>query len=418
MAVTERPTGSRGREAQATKKVPTLEGLRGLAAVGVLAYHVAYEANVSHSMAEPGHNLWSVLANGLEVCLSPFFVLSGLLLFRPFARAAISGTKRPATLPFLWKRALRIVPAYWAMALAVLLLLDWDKIDGLWFLLKPILMVHFVLTRSPMDWIPGLEPTWTVPTELVFYLSLPLVGWLVQKFASGGADESRRARRLVLPLSLIALASLGWTTFAYLPAMKADVFYYSFFPFGSFSFFAGGMALAALLAYAETRTEPPALFRMVAARPNLCWLGAGVVFLLNIPKPFGIPGMGTYGGLAQELTIQVLTILFAMLVVLPLTVPGVSSRLMDGVLGNPPVRFLGRMSYGIYLWHLPMIHVWFKNGSVFGNPAVPVGAFVGKAGFWELLVFVLAGSVLLATVSHYLIERPAERLRNLVGARP
>jgi len=64
------------------------------------------------------------------------------------------------------------------------------------------------------------------------------------------------------------------------------------------------------------------------------------------------------------------------------------------------MRFLGRISYGVYLWHIAIIYFW--NGSLFAGPA------------W-LEAVVLPLSVLAATVSFYLVEHPAMKLRERLG---
>src|SRR5690349_6021927 len=92
------------------RRVPRLEGIRGLCALGVIVYHVAFAAGVTSLLPIQGDGFWGILLDGLSVSLPPFFVLSGLLLYRPFARAIIAGTHRPAVGPFLWRRALRILP--------------------------------------------------------------------------------------------------------------------------------------------------------------------------------------------------------------------------------------------------------------------------------------------------------------------
>jgi peptidoglycan/LPS O-acetylase OafA/YrhL len=151
----------------------------------------------------------------------------------------------------------------------------------------------------------------------------------------------------------------------------------------------------------------------VARRPNACWLGALVVYFLSLPTPFGIPGDGSNGGFLQEGIWQVLLLLFGLLIIAPLSVPNVRSRLMDAVAANPVIRFFGRLSFAIYLWHVAAIHFWFKNGSMFGvhHPAQTF-MLTGKAEFWELEAFVLALTVVAALVSRYLFEQPAMRLRD------
>lgn len=190
---------------------------------------------MSNHFADPRANVWGYLTEGMGVFLPPFFVLSGLMLYRPFARRTVTAEgATPRVASFYWRRFVRIVPAFWALVLASILLLDYDKIDGVWFFLRPLLMVHF-FTRA--EWITGIEPTWTVPTEMLFYLALPVIAWVIHKFAVRGATPARRARRMFVPLVALVLIGMAWTAYCFLPSMTADVWYLSFWPFGYVGYF-------------------------------------------------------------------------------------------------------------------------------------------------------------------------------------
>ncbi|MYV67033.1 acyltransferase family protein [Streptomyces sp. SID2131] len=403
-------------ESPQKRRVPVLDGLRGLCAVAVLVYHVAYTAGVSNHFADPRANLWGYLTEGMGVFLPPFFVLSGLMLYRPFARRTVTaeGTA-PRAVPFYWRRFVRIVPAFWVLVLASILLLDYDKIDGAWFFLRPLLMVHFF---SRAEWITGIEPTWTVPTEMLFYLALPVIAWGIHRFAVRGATPAQRARRMFVPLVALVLIGMAWTAYCFLPSMTADVWYLSFWPFGYVGYFAGGMALAVMLSYAEVAPRQPALFRWAAKWPMGFWLVALIAYLANVPHPFGEPGMGDWGALTQQMVLHVLFFVFSLCVVIPLVAPGARSKTMNLVLANRPMAFLGRISYGIYLWHVFFIHVVLHNGSMFGKSAVNSGMLRGTVGFAEMVSLVLLGTLLSALASHYVIEEPLnKKLRGLFDRR-
>ena len=64
----------------------------------------------------------SVFSGGY-VGVDIFFVLSGFLLYRPFVRAHLAGTRGPAVGRYLKRRFLRIFPAYWLVLLCVLFVL-------------------------------------------------------------------------------------------------------------------------------------------------------------------------------------------------------------------------------------------------------------------------------------------------------
>jgi peptidoglycan/LPS O-acetylase OafA/YrhL len=394
-----------------TKSIPRLEGIRGLCALGVITFHVAYTAGLTTQVG--GKGFWAHALMGLQASLAPFFLLSGMLLYRGFAKATLTGSKRPSAVPFYVKRALRILPAYWFMTIILLVFVNWYSIDSVWYVLNPLLLVHYITITDFADWIIGMEPTWTVPTEAAFYLLLPLLAVLIGKYARRADDVAKRAKRMIAPIALFGLTGPLWITFAFWPSRAEDAYYYNFWPFTFFSVVAAGMMLGVLVAYAEVTGRTPGFYRFVQKRPNVLWLGAAVLYVAAIPTPFGKPGTGTYGALAQELTTHVLLLLFALLLIAPLTVPNVRSRVMDTVAANPPIRFVGRLSYAIYLWHVAVIHFWFQNGSIWGvKNLTPTFQQIGQADFWELEIFVITVSILIALVSQYLVERPAVKLRN------
>lgn len=399
-------TGTTATGATKAARIPRFEGLRGLLAFGVVAYHVAFQSGVSSFIDQPGKGFWGVLADGLGVCLPPFFALSGMMLYRPWARAVFSGTPTPATPRFLKRRALRILPAYWLLLAFALPGYNWYEIDGPGDVLRPLLLMHFYLPDGqPMH---GLEPTWTVPAEFTFYLALPVIAWIAHRIARGGRTPQHKARRLLLPLIGLEIIAMAWVTRTNWPGTGATVEWY--WPPYYAGCFAAGMAIAVYLAYTDVAERTPAFHRFVTRRPLACWAACVPLFFLYALKPIGTPGMGDYPALVQELLDHAVLTAFTLLLIAPMTVPGARSRFMDGLLTNRPVLYLGQVSLGVYLWHEIVINLWLKNGAIFGSSPVPTPEFRGQMGFFELLAFTLTISVALASVSYYLVERPVIRL--------
>jgi acetyltransferase len=103
-----------------------LDALRGIAALAVVLFHVwAYARPVPGSTLETASD--KVLNEG-RLGLILFFVLSGFLLYMPWARATLDDRPGPALGPYALRRAARIVPAYY-LAIAGAVVLLWGAAD-------------------------------------------------------------------------------------------------------------------------------------------------------------------------------------------------------------------------------------------------------------------------------------------------
>src|SRR4030081_2875833 len=90
-----------------SSRLPALDALRAVGAVAIVATNVGFWTAAT---ADP---FWGGLVARLNVGVAIFFVLSGFLLFRSFARAAEGQTPAPDTNRYLVRRGVRILPAYW-----------------------------------------------------------------------------------------------------------------------------------------------------------------------------------------------------------------------------------------------------------------------------------------------------------------
>ncbi|MGW6884311.1 acyltransferase family protein [Streptomyces goshikiensis] len=390
--------------ARTSPRVPRLEGIRALCAFGVLAVHTSFSAGVmgAYDLA-PGNEVGAVLLGGVKgIILGPFFVLSGMLLYRPFARWTLTGSARPAIGPFLIKRVARLWPAYALLTVACLLLINYNSIHSVWYVLRPILMLQ-VYDFTPYA---GMDPTWTVPAELQYYIALPLLAAAMHWLARGVAEPERKARRMMIPPVLLTLVGFGWTLYIHQPSMGIFPEQY-WWPIAMAGGFALGMAMAVQGVLAEIKPDrKPVLHRWAGAHPNLFWLGGLAIYAINCAQPCGRPGYGDYESLGNAVVQFFLILIFSFLAVMPLTVPEARSRLIDAVLSNPVSRYLGRISFGIYLWHFAIMYFWFRSGSVFGGDPQPLMMLRGTIGFPELMTAVVLGSIAAAALSYHLVERP------------
>jgi hypothetical protein len=162
-----------------------------------------------------------------------------------------------------------------------------------------------------------------------------------------------------------------------------------------------------LLALSQVSPKDTAkVFHLAAARPHLFWLGALVVYIVNCIRPFSVIGMDAIYSTSGLLVTYLMVALFGLLAVLPLIAPGARPHLVSVLLSTKPVVHLGRVSYGIYLWHFAVMHFYLQPGAILSGHARPIREFYGTVGFWELELVTVAGAVGFATISYYLLEQP------------
>jgi len=403
---TTRVADGTGRPAVATreaKRLPQFDGVRAVCALALLVVHVAWTAGLTGSYTDDPNNLpAAILINGFQVAVGVFFLLSGLFLYRPFAQATIAGTQRPKLRPYLLRRLLRLLPAYYVVTAVALLVLNYSSIDGVWYVLRPVLLMQ---NYDPLFMV-GMDITWTVVTEVHWYLALPLIAFLNHLYARRGATPASRARRLMIAPPLLVLVGFAWTYYIHTDSMGPFPPEY-WWPVSMAANFGVGLALGVMSAL--TRVSPkdkPALFGLASRRPGAFWFAALIVFAINCAEPFGRPGYGDYDTMGGSLIFYALLISFGTLILLPMIAPGTKSRMIDVTLTNRPIVYLGRISYGIYLWHFIVLNLYLGSGSIFDAGPQQLPALRGTVGFWELEAAVLIGTVIVASLSYYLIERP------------
>jgi peptidoglycan/LPS O-acetylase OafA/YrhL len=367
-------------------RFPGLDGVRALAACAILALHAS-----EFSGAEQAR-WWGPLADRLAIGVPVFFVVSGFVLYRPFLAGHAGLAPAPRLRRYVRGRVLRIVPAYW-VAMTVLALYpglpgvfggDWWRYYG------------FVQLYERRTLPLGLPPAWTLGAEVAFYAALPLLALLAaRRPLSRGGGGPLRVHVAVLLLLIAASTALRVAAIRVAPDSTLTIW-----PPSLVGWFAGGMLLAT--ASVQRQADGHAVDRGAggAAAATACWCAAalamiGLAFLL--PRQL-FPPHEPVGRFVLE---NVAYIAIAGLVVAPAV--GVLGR--GGLPGRVlRLRWLGRLgliSYGIYLWHYPIVTTLADHG---------VGDS-GGLGALELAAAALGLAGAAATASYVLVERPALRLR-------
>jgi peptidoglycan/LPS O-acetylase OafA/YrhL len=370
-----------------TDVIPALTGLRGVAAFAVFAYHVWVYSHAA--LVAPGHPFASaVLAWPLKigwVGVDIFFTLSAFLLSLPYARAALAQAPPPSLRTYLRRRVLRIFPAYWVQwaILAAGALLGWSfgpLVPG-WRGATETLAQALLWIKAWPSIAPTLGTWWTLPVEFGFYLLLP---WFARAFAP---------RRWAW---LLVAAALAWAWRAYwLMQGRLD-----FVTAGWIDQLPGRIdqfALGMLAAYGWVRLR--AAGRTLAPRVADGWLlGAALVFVA-LPALLLLDGRGVPSELPSLHPAVLPWHSSASVAVAAMLVACAAGAPSARALAAWPLQALGRISYSLYLWHLPAVS-W----------VLAAGGQVEADGFWPFFAACLLLSLALATASWWAIERPALRL--------
>jgi len=359
-----------------------VEGLRAVAVLAVVAFHVGL----------PG-------ITGGYVGVDVFFVLSGFLI----TGLLLAEVRRTGSvsLPGFWgRRARRILPLATLVSLVTLavawlttspLALRQTATDAVW---GALFATNIQQARQGVDYLAGSEPSpfqhyWSLAVEEQFYLLWPLVV-LGLALLAGALGRRRRAGSSGIggthrvPLALFGTVTAVLVVASFTAGVRQTV---ESQPLAYFWPWTRGweLGVGALLAVgAPLAARCPRALREVLAVGGLGAVGLAVL-VLDDGTPF--PG-----------TAALLPVLGTAAVVLAGT--GGSSWL-GGALASAPLRVVGRLSYGWYLWHWPVL--------VLGPGLIGDTGVLGRV----LLALLALG---LAALSYALLEDPLRRQPSLVAS--
>lgn len=361
--------------------MPGLDGLRALAVLAVIAYHLNLD--------------W---APGGLLGVSLFFVLSGYLITNILLQQwEHSGT---IDLKDFWlRRARRLLPALFVMLAGVMIwvmlcaperlaALKWEALAAVFYTSNWYLIFHQVSYFESFGPPSPLGHLWSLAVEEQFYLFWPLLlGW--------GLRCLRQRKWLVGGTIAVALASAAAMALIYIPGHDPSRVYYG--------------------------TDTRVFALLVGAVLAMVWPSRKMSADLSGKKKLALDAAGSLGLLVVLLMISKTNQYQTSLYPGGLLLFSLAAACVVAVLAHPasylgrcfswgPLRWLGECSYGIYLWHYPVI--------VLTNPVVNTGGPDLSHTLWQIAV-----SVILATLSRYLIEEPIrygrrQRVRRRMSALP
>jgi peptidoglycan/LPS O-acetylase OafA/YrhL len=382
-------------------------GLEGLRAVGIIAVFLTHSAFITGTTFGSKWNVHlgpvsgrpASLLGHLEIGPAIFFMISAFLLYRPFLMASFHGTAPPSTRRFLRRRFIRVFPAYWA-TLILMFALGWIHTETKLQLFRVITLTQ-IYTHKGFFGIDVLVPTWTLATEVTFYVFIVVWAPCMRRVTVRCDPRARLQRELVGAFALAVFAFLFRVAVYHGVARLPDVAEH-WLP-GTLDLFAVGMAFAAVDVYARTRGGPPRLSPLVA---DLCVVAA-VFWFFAVPlftnASEGIAYSTGWDAYGRDL----FQLMCSAFLLAPVTFVGSSGGLYRRLMATKPLAYIGLVSYGIYLWH----DAWIVRAVHWS------GGFVAlKAPFWTVGVSAFSLSVVMGALSWHFLERPVLELE--AGRRP
>lgn len=389
-------------------RFPGIEGVRAVAALSVLIYHVwlyGPPGTAEQSGLGPFGRVMPDFAFGVIL----FFTLSGFLLYRPFAAALLREQERPSFTRYLRNRALRILPAYWVILVLVSFALQAALVRDAAGELRtdalhdPVLLLQNLLllqNYSPDGVVTGIGPAWSLAVEVVFYLLLPLLALMgLQLARPARTRQERRLAAFAPAVLLLAVGLCGKAAAAYLVpgtggGWNADwhsVLERSFLT--QADLFAFGMVLAVVHVDAEDG--------LVRFGRRTRWIAAGVAVAAYLVTA----KMTSYGQLGNSPFNTLMAFAAALLLAL-VVLPHSGWRPLTAILDSRLLVWIGLVSYSLFLWHEPLVRFLDDRGLTVG----------GDAGMFANLALVGSLALALSMATYCLVERPALRRKQRTTA--
>jgi len=314
-------------------RLAELTGLRGIASLLVVATHAAYWTG--HYTPDTTGLFWTRLDFGVAL----FFALSGFLLVRPWIDHLATGRAEPSLRHYATRRFWRVVPGYWIIVLAAFTLHDAPRVNGFGEFLRHL---GFAQIYGDGHLRSGLTQTWSLATELAFYLALPLIGWVIVRFVCRGAW---RPAPILTALGTLAAANVGYLVFV--QSSPITVSSQMWLP-AFLTWFVGGMGLyVVLVACREGRPWARRWLSWPAEAPLTVLAIALTLFLVTCTPLAGEPSMyQTTPGAAVFRNLAYATVATLILSVLVVDRPNPARAAMARLAP------LGEISYEIFLVHV------------------------------------------------------------------
>ncbi len=375
------------------------DGIRAIACLMVILHHLwqRFDANG----ASDSLKFFDALLEQGSAGVSAFFVLSGMLLSIPFWRNYLAHKPMPNMPEFVRRRAVRIVPGFYASTIVSVLLGLFFAVGGDFIWLRLVSALTFTSAFSYVTLFPAElnGPLWSIGFEIFCYALMPFLMWfLFVQFPRRGFGFALLywlgvlgvvfiVNHLILEGLVPDNVNRGWDN-----GLIGGAKYWmpNYNAVGMFAHYLLGVLAAGFIVDRKNRlAAASAAFDMIAVLAFTAMLG--VLWFLR--------GAGDFGASFQAQPYRFpwfpLTIAL-MLMTLPF------SRVFGRVLDNTFFRYTAKISFGLYIWHYPILELI----RLLHNSDFRYGGIQNSLEFFWLAGLGLALAYLAAALSYKHIEAP------------
>lgn len=397
--------------------IDALDGVRAIACLSVIAYHVNYGAfktfNLQLNSTKTGQFIYDILMSGWSG-VTLFFVLSGFLLFMPYAKSLLFENQWPSARTFYWRRILRIVPGYY-IALIALLLIRYPQYLHLDHL-KTLTLFFTFLMDAPSTFQQINGPFWTLAVEWQYYMLLPIIALIFSLPVRLGRSPNQRFALVIGCLLAMLFWGLGTRYFGRYYTQHTDQTFLVARPilnkillvtYGAtgkyFEDFAIGMLVCATYIFTRKAASDSKISTILnrysiplfilGLLPPL-FVSTWVVLTPQLPldQYIGAHNWLNEIGYSSGFGLCLLAILFG---------PALLKRPFEWY----PLRWIGMISYSAYIWHLPVLAIF----EIFVYSSLPHRLTLIYFSYWSWIIFLC---IPFSYLYYRFIEYPGIRLAN------